>query len=185
MLAVAVAVAERRHPAAEQAAARRGVEVATGRDGQVPHVVEVARHHAGAEPVGEAEPSVVGGTGRPGPSGGEGDQGDERNHGERGATAGGEDERHETTPFLRPASGEPRAPGARFQDSRGPKCPLHRLGDRRLRGHFSEGPGPVSEGKWGRNRGFRGKNRPKIRFSEGKQPFPYCKFAAVVYCLSR
>ncbi len=103
--AVAVPVAERRHPAAKQAAARRGVEVAAGRDGQVPHVVDVARHHAGAESVGKAEPSVVGRTRRLGPSRGEGDQGDERNHGERGAAAGSEDERHETTPFLRPVSG--------------------------------------------------------------------------------
>src|SRR6202008_2821541 len=62
--AVPVAVAERRYTTAEQAPARRGVEVAAGPDGQMPHVVEVACHHTGAESVGEVEPSVVGSTGR-------------------------------------------------------------------------------------------------------------------------
>jgi hypothetical protein len=44
---------------------------------------------------------------------------------------------------------------------------------------------PFSEGKRARKRPFRGKNGPKSRFSEGKRPFPYCKFAPGVYCWSR
>ena len=166
--AVAVPVAERRHPAAKQAAARRGVEVAAGPDGQVPHVVDVARHDAGAESVGKAEPAVVGRTRRRGPSRGEAARATSGITASAARSAGSADERHETTPFLRPASGEPRAPGARFQDSHGPEADAARTRGQRVRGHSPRGGGLVSEGKRGSKSGFPREKRAENPVFRGK-----------------